>query len=96
MWGSEDTVGLLSLIIGSTLIYLFPAITTNIMRRRYGLQMLLNPNIGMDFIALIFLISSIPILSMGLIALLQGSKLGIGGSLCGAYLIISGIFGFLL
>lgn len=77
MWKPEDTIGLLSCIIGTALFF--------IPYRGY------TPAGIMSIAVIVWLAGGSGVLIMGIIAVVKHSKIGIGGIVIGAYFIFSGI-----
>ena len=77
MWDGSDTLGFISCILGTIMMI---AMYVSVLAFSTYIPPILYLIIGGSDIA------------MGLIAVLKGSKIGIGGNILGALLIIAGVF----
>ncbi len=83
MWKTEDTIGLLSCIIGTAWIFV-----GNLLALFVGRLSLQASLLGL-------FIGGMPILILGIVAVAKNSKIGIGGIIFGTVYLISGTQFFL-
>ena len=84
MWGPEDTVGLLSCIIGSAWFIAGPIVAVVIAYPASYLAIA-------QTMLLLLLIGGAAFLTMGIVAVANDSKIGIGGIIIGALEVLAGI-----